>query len=243
MKKKLLLTGTMGYRRGFIANRFLDLYRDKYDITEYEYDIRDGILLDRYDMVIHLAAMAGVRRSHEEPELYWDVNVKSSHRIFRFYAERNVPVIYASSSSIYEWWLSPYANSKWVMEFIAPVNSLGLRFHTVYGPNSREDMLYDMLQKRKVSYLTNHTRDWTHVDDVCTAIDLCIEQYRDMHQYAAIDVGNGAPVSVVDMAEKVWPNNGLPVKEVTGEREHTLADPTILTQHGWQPKHHILEDE
>ena len=239
---KLLLTGTRGYRPGFIGGNFLRRYCDKYDITEYEYDIRDGVFLDNYDMVIHLAAMAGVRRSHEEPELYWDVNVKASRRLFQFYKDK-CPVIYASSSSIYEWWLSPYAATKWMMECIAPDNALGLRFHTVYGPNSREDMLYDMLQKRNVSYLTNHTRDWTHVDDVCSAIDVCIRDFDQLKEHVAIDVGNGKPVSVVDMANKVWPNNNLPVKEVTGERDHTCADPTILLSHGWDPVHHILETE
>ncbi len=236
----ILITGTMGYRKGFIANRFCELYGDKYNITEYEYDIRDGIFLDRYDMVIHLAAMAGVRRSHEDPELYWDVNVKASQRLFKFYS--HVPIIYASSSSIYEWWLSPYASTKWFMECIAPDNALGLRFHTVYGPNSREDMLYSMLQQRAVKYLTNHHRDWTHVDDVCSAIDICVQKHS-IIDLPAIDVGNGRPVSVIDMAEKVWPGNNLPVKEVTGERASTLADPAVLSQLGWVPKHHILDDE
>ena len=150
-------------------------------------------------MVIHLAAMAGVRRSHEEPELYWDVNVKASQRLFKFYS--HVPVIYALFLFIYEWWLSPYASTKWFMECIAPDNALGLRFHTVYGPNSREDMLYDMLQQRAVKYLTNHYRDWTHVDDVCSAIALCVEKFN-IIDLPAIDVGNGRPVSVVDMADK-----------------------------------------
>lgn len=239
----LLVTGTKGYRKGFIASRFCELYKKKYDITEYEHDIRTGEFVDEYDAVLHLAAMAGVRRSHDEPDLYWDVNVKASQRLFDFYSARDVPIVYASSSSIYEWWLSPYANTKWVMEFIAPVYSIGLRFHTVYGPNSREDMLYDMLQKKNVSYLTNHTRDWTHVDDVCSAIELCIDDFDDMYHHAAIDVGNGAPVSVVDMANKVWEGNNLPVREVTGEREHTLANPEILNQYGWTAKHHVLDDE
>lgn len=237
---KILLTGCSGYRKGFIANRFFDLYKDVYDIHKYEHDIRDGEFVDEYDMVIHLAAMAGVRRSHEEPELYWDVNVKASQRLFKFYS--HVPVIYASSSSIYEWWLSPYASTKWFMECIAPDNALGLRFHTVYGPNSREDMLYDMLQQRAVKYLTNHYRDWTHVDDVCSAIALCIDKFDQIDE-PAIDVGCGLPVSVVGMADKVWPGNDLPIREVSGEREHTLAHPAILTRLGWVPKHHILDDD
>ena len=239
----ILLTGTRGYRKGFIANHFLDNYRRKYEIFEYDGDIRDfDVNMFDYDMVVHLAAMAGVRRSHQEPKLYWDVNVVASQKIFKICEENRIPIVYASSSSIYEWWLSPYAMTKWTMECIAPPNALGLRFHTVYGPNSREDMLYDMLQQRKVEYLTNHTRDWTHVSDVCSAIDICIRDFDQLKHHVAIDVGNGAPVSVVDMAEKVWPNNGLPVREVTGEREHTLADPTVLVRHGWRPEHHVLKD-
>ena len=239
---KLLLTGTRGYRPGFIGGNFLRRYGDKYDITEYEYDIRDGVFLDNYDMVIHLAAMAGVRRSHEEPELYWDVNVKASQRLFKFYSERNVPVIYASSSSVYEWWMSPYASTKWFMEYIAPPESLGLRFHTVYGPNSRKDMLYDKLLNRNVDYITDHTRDWTHVEDVCDAIDVCIRNFDSLKQHRAVDVGNGRPVTVAALAEYLWPDNQLPVKAVVGERQNTCADPTILKRHGWTPQHNILGD-
>jgi UDP-glucuronate 4-epimerase len=238
---KILLTGTRGYRPGFIGGTFLNRYKEFYDIDEYDYDIRDGVFLDKYDMVIHLAAMAGVRRSHEEPELYWDVNVKASQRLFKFYSERNVPVIYASSSSIYEWWLSPYASTKWMMEYIAPPESLGLRFHTVYGPNSRKDMLYDKLLRHDVTYITNHTRDWTHVNDVCDAIDICIRNFDHLKQYRAIDVGNGEPVSVIEMANHLWPDNNLYVKDVTGERESTCANAKELKALGWLPQYHVLD--
>lgn len=220
------------------------LYGDKYDIVEYEGDIRDWPRKSphywkEFDFVIHLAAMAGVRRSHEEPQLFWDVNVEASRRIFES-MNNEVPVIYASSSSIYEWWLSPYATTKYAMEHIAPYNSLGLRFHTVYGPNSRTDMLYDMLLKRDVGYITDHTRDWTHVFDVCSAIDTCIQNYNRMDIYA-IDVGNGMPVSVEELANHLWPNHGLEMKAVTGERKETCADPSVLLELGWKPNHHVLD--
>lgn len=242
---RILLTGTQGYRKGFIGNRFLDLYKDKYDIVEFEGDIRDAQCIDLrgYDMVIHLAALAGVRRSHEIPEEYWQTNVTASKYIFDSCRYYKVPIVYASSSSVYEWWQSPYAASKYAMEALAPDGSIGLRFHTVYGPNSRTDMLYDMLLKKdpKLSYITEHTRDWTHVDDVCSAIALCVDNYRIIEE-KAIDVGNGKPVTVKEMADKVWPENNLPIKEVTGERENTCADPSVLLSYGWQPQHHILED-
>jgi len=243
MKKMILLTGTKGYRPGFIAGNFLRRYGDKYNIIEYMSDIRDWnhskYFFENFDFIVHLAAMAGVRRSHEEPELYWDVNVNASKKIFDS-IDNSIPIIYASSSSVYEWWLSPYATTKWAMEAIAPKNSLGLRFHTVYGPNSRTDMLYDKLLKREVSYITDHARDWTHVDDVCDAIDICIEKY-DLIDVPAIDVGNGKPVLVQELADHLWPDNNLPIKEVTGERKNTCADPSFLVQLGWKPRHHVLD--
>lgn len=243
---RILLTGTKGYRKGFIANHFLNMFKDKYDIVEYEHDIRNfDEDLYEYDMVLHLAAMAGVRRSHEIPEEFWDVNVKASKRIFDQCEEYDIPCVYASSSSIYEWWLSPYATTKMAMEAIAPVESVGLRFHTVYGPNSRTDMLYRNLveQNPKITYLTNHTRDWTHVEDVCSAIDITIQNFHQLKGHRAIDVGNGKPVSVKEMADKVWPNNNLPIKEVTGERQDTCANAKELFGFGWKPKHLIMEEK
>ncbi len=246
LKVRVLLTGTAGYRKGFIANYFLDKYKDTYDITEYLGDIRDfNEDLTKYDMVLHLAAMAGVRRSHEIPQEFWEVNVDASKKIFTACEFYKTPVIYASSSSIYEWWLSPYAASKKAMESIAPLVSLGLRFHTVYGPNSRTDMLYRNLEERneKITYLTNHTRDWTHVEDVCSAINICMKNYHKLAKHKAIDVGNGRPVSVKEMADKIWPDNNLPIKEVTGERQDTCANPKELMELGWKPKHFIMEEK
>ena len=245
---RILLTGSKsGPRKGFIGSRFAKKYGDQYEIVEYTADIRnaEGIIVSDFDFVIHLAALAGVRRSHEIPQEYWKTNVEASKYIFEACEKANVPIIYASSSSVYEWWLSPYAATKYAMEAIAPKNSIGLRFHTVYGPDSREDMLYDALLRKdpKLTYLTNHTRDWTHVDDVCNAIDICITYFDMIVHNKAIDVGNGKPVTVKEMADKVWPENNLPLKEVTGERQDTCADPTILTKFGWVANHHVLEDD
>lgn len=243
MSTKIFLTGG----EGFIGRNFKRLYQDDFDITLCDTDSDlwdDGFRLTKYDFVIHLGALAGVRRSHEIPEEYWNKNVEGSKKVFAASDsfERTVPVIYASSSSIYEWWLSPYATTKKTLEAIAPRLSLGLRFHTVYGDDSRPDMLYDRLVKRDptLEYLTSHTRDYTHVEDVCSAIKICIDNFTALKWYKAIDVGNGTPVSVKEVADKIWPENNLPLREVSGEREHTCADPTILKQYGWKPKHFIL---
>ena len=103
---RILLTGTYGHRKGFIANHFLDMYGSEYEITAYKGDIRDSenIQLGDFDMVLHLAALAGVRKSHEEPEEYWHTNVIASQYFFDACKKQNVPIIYASSSSVYDWW-------------------------------------------------------------------------------------------------------------------------------------------
>lgn len=248
---KVFLTGSSG----FIGRNFYKMYKDVYDFTLCDLvdgqDILHGSNMSSwntrpkpYDVVVHLAARAGVRRSHQIPEEYWKTNVEGSKKIFEACEsfEFTIPCIYASSSSIYEWWQSPYATTKKVVEEIAPRASLGLRFHTVYGDDSRPDMLYDQLLKRSsnLQYLTEHTRDFTHVEDVCSAIALCVDNYKSMRHYRALDVGNGAPVQVKDMADHIWPGNNLPLAKVSGEREHTCADPTILRQFGWNPKHSIL---
>ena len=238
--KKILLTGS----DGFIGRNFVKYYGDGYRITNF-----GGVLphfdvdLDPYDLVVHLGALAGVRASHEFPNDYWRVNVIGSQMVIKACHNTDTPLIYASSSSIYEWWLSPYATTKKVVETLAyNKRALGLRFHTVYGPNSRPDMLYDKLQKKNVEYLTDHTRDWTHVHDVADAINVCIENFDEIWKHTAIDVGTGRPCKVTEMAQKVWPDNDLPVRIVEGERRHTKAYTGHLEEYGWKAKHHILED-
>ena len=234
---KLLVTGS----QGFIGRNLVSRLSGDYDLLEYPDDIRTDDIqswADQTDMIIHLAALTNARKSMLYPEEYHETNVRGSHRVF----QTGVPTIFASSSSIYEWWQNPYANSKWLSEAISPDDSLGLRFHTVYGPDSRPDMLYDQLQKHTATYLTDHTRDFTHVNDICDAIKLCIENYQEIKYHRAIDVGTARPVNVTDVAEHVWPGNNLPVREqMPNERQGTLADITVLKSWGWQPKHHILD--
>jgi nucleoside-diphosphate-sugar epimerase len=242
--KRILLTGG----NGFIASTFFEKYKDKYDIDLYEGFTSDsrptwGEYSIDYDIILHLGAEAGVRRSHDAPELFWERNVVGTQKVIEIQDDQLKPckLIYASSSSIYDWHMSPYATTKKVCEMMCEkLDAVGLRFHTVYGPNSRKDMFFDALLNDKIKYVTDHTRDWTHVDDVCTAIDIIIEKGR--HLRGAIDVGTGFPVSVADMV-KHFGKGPFPVKKVTGEREHTHARPVELLDLGWTPAHHILTEK
>ena len=77
--------------------------------------------------------------------------------------------MYASSSCIHNWWLSPYGTSKKVNEETAFDKQVGLRFTTVYGDGARESMLIGKLLDGSIGYLTRHVRDFIHVDDVVEA--------------------------------------------------------------------------
>ena len=238
---KILLTGS----NGFIGSTLYKTIKG-HSIDPFQHNslyLPDAATALDYDVVIHLGAEAGVRRSHKMPELYWKHNVEGFQAVID-YCNMCITqpfLIYASSSSIYEWYTSPYATTKKVNEQQAQSyeRSLGLRFHTVYGHNSRPDMFFDKMLNDKVSYVTEHTRDWTHVEDVVSAIELIIE--KGQHLRGAIDVGTGMPVSVMDLV-KHFKKGPFPIKKVEGEREHTCAVPNELLELGWKPKHHILTE-
>ncbi len=140
------------------------------DFTLVEGDIRDGSKLalafenGPFDVVVHLAAMAGVRPSLADPELYMDVNVLGTQRLIDFINLKQTKLprfVLGSSSSVYgerphgafseedrvDRPVSPYAASKAAAELVChaahKINGLDvavLRFFTVYGPRQRPDL-------------------------------------------------------------------------------------------------------
>lgn len=207
-------------------------------------DINTCDLPTEIDLVIHLAGIGGVRESVKDPAKYWRVNVDGTRRIVDNYP--NARVLVAGSSSGYEPHLNPYAASKKVIESIKHDNICFMRFHTVYGPQPRMNMFFDKLLSGSLQYVTNHTRDFIHICDLISAIDILIQ-----HEYKGpIDVGTGQSVRISDIRPD------LPiVTETPGERSDTLADITIMKVLGFEPKYtvkkfldeqnieHGLEDE
>ena len=163
--------------------------------------IADKALVDKlfdehkFDIVVNLAAQAGVRYSIENPDVYIESNIIGFYNILE--ACRHHPVehlVYASSSSVYggnkkvpfsvddrvDNPVSLYAATKKSNELMAhcysklyDIPSTGLRFFTVYGPAGRPDMAYfgftDKLLAGKTIQIYNYgncRRDFTYVDDV-----------------------------------------------------------------------------
>ncbi len=221
---KILLTGSEGFIGSNLRN------------TDYHFhclDIKSGkdimtCELPDVDVVIHLAGLSGVRDSLDRPTDYWINNVIATQRIFDRYKDKRI--LYASSSTAYEPWKNPYAMSKYSMEQIAPKNSVGMRFTTVYGPGARETMLIPRILRNDVPYINvNHKRDFIHVDDVISSILLLLH-----NTYTGIlDVGTGVSNKLTDILTRV----GIEAKGQIGgdnERFDNKADTTILNSYGWK---------
>ena len=121
---------------------------------------------------------------------------------------------------------------------MAPPNSVGMRFTTVYGPESRDNMMYGMLKDRTAPYVTNHRRDWIHVKDVCRAIRYLAAK-KDVT--GPVPIGYGESIPVKRLAE-AFGQGDLPVKvDTPGEAEDNVADISIMLSTGWHPSINILD--
>ena len=167
--------------------------------------IADKALVDalfeeyRFDIVVNLAAQAGVRYSIDHPDVYMESNVIGFYNILE--ACRRCPVqhlVYASSSSVYgsnkkipystedkvDNPVSLYAATKKSNELMAHayaklynIPATGLRFFTVYGPAGRPDMAYFSFTNKLIRGETieifnygNCKRDFTYVDDIVEGV-------------------------------------------------------------------------
>jgi UDP-glucuronate 4-epimerase len=194
-------------------------------------DLRDGrsmrALADQpYDVIVHLAARAGVRPSIEDPVGYQDVNVAGTQQVLELARRTGVrQVVFASSSSVYgvnprvPWReddyvlqpISPYASTKVSGELLGHVYShlygirfLALRFFTVYGPRQRPDLAIHkfarlMLAARAIPVYGDGTtsRDYTYVDDVIRGVRAAMAYTGSA--YEVINLGNMRPVSLQEM--------------------------------------------
>lgn len=192
------------------------------------------------DLVIHLAARSGIKDSLNNPTDYWKNNVIASKRLFDHF--KNTKILYASSSTAYEPFRNPYAMSKYAMEQIAPNNSLGMRFTTAYGPGARESMLIPRILRNDLEYINiNHSRDFIHVNDIVSAIDVLIDSHINTpYRYnGVIDVGTG----ITNTLTSIIDHFKLNVKRLEGDEHERLdnkADINILNDLGWKPKYELI---
>jgi nucleoside-diphosphate-sugar epimerase len=188
------------------------------------------------DVVLHLAASSGVRKSLENPKEYFDNNVVASDRLFKAFP--NTRILFASSSTAKEPERNPYAMSKYTVEQIAPAHSLGLRFTTIIGAEGRDYMFVPKLLRNDVTFINvDHKRDFIHVSDVCRAITMLL----DHEMTGVIDVGTGISRPLSDYIEARGLENIEHRYGDKHERKDNIADITQLTSIGWKPQIDALE--
>lgn len=181
------------------------------------------------DIILHLAAKAGVRPSITNPVLYQQVNVSGTQNLLEFARNRSISqFIFASSSSVYginehvPWNeeekllpISPYASTKLSGEMLGHVYSrlfgirfLALRFFTVYGPGQRPDLAIHKFFKAILNdepipvYGNGSTsRDYTFVDDIVKGVEAAMHYGKT--DFEIINLGNHHAVMLNDLIGEI----------------------------------------
>jgi nucleoside-diphosphate-sugar epimerase len=196
----------------------------------------------RPEVVINLAARAGVRASVQNPWAYVDTNITGTLNLLELCRELGIPkFVLASSSSVYgasasvpyredqntDGPLSPYAASKKAAEgmchayhHLHGLDVSALRFFTVYGPAGRPDMA----PFRFVQWISegrpltlygdgSQARDFTYVDDIARGVLAALKPLG----YAVINLGSDNPVKVLDIIRLV--------ESLTGRKADVRMEP------------------
>lgn len=198
------------------------LYR--MDILDRE-KLKEVFTKHRFDMVIHLAARAGVRPSISNASLYEAVNVQGTINILECCRKYGIgKLIFASSSSVYggnkkipfseddivDRPISPYAATKKAGELICytyshlfNISVYCYRFFTVYGPRQRPEMAIHkftrlITEEKPIEIFGDgsSSRDYTYVEDI---VDIIASNLENVKGYEIINLGNSNPVKVTEL--------------------------------------------
>ena len=201
----------------------------------YKGDIRDSKILDllfsssQIDVVVHLAAKAGVRPSIESIAEYYDVNVNGTVTLLESMKTHDVKkMLFASSSSIYgnnskvpfsesdfvDNPISPYASTKKSGELLCHVYThlynfdiTCLRFFTVYGPRQRPDLAIHKFtrlidQEKPIPFYGDGStsRDYTFIDDIVNGINCALNH---LDKYKVYNLGESKVIDLKKLVETI----------------------------------------
>lgn len=216
-------------------------------------DILDRALVERlfeenrFDSVVHLAAMAGVRNSIDHPDLYWSVNLEGTRNLLEAMVgtthRGNRNFVFASTSSVYGATeqipfvetdpcttpLVPYSASKRAAEIMGfsyhhlhNVNFTAVRFFTVYGPRGRPDMMafkvLDSIYSGRTVPLNNGGEMYRDWTYVADTVAGVVAAARKPQPYELVNLGRGEPVKLADFVALI--------EEKVGKKAH-LQDADI----------------
>jgi len=224
---------------------------------------RDPIDLAGFDGVFHLAGQPGVRSFGDVFETYLDRNLLASQRLFEAAAAAGVRVVFASTSTIYgeaETYptpedtvprpVSPYGITELGCEHLARamersfgLDTVVLRYFSVYGPRQRPDMAFTRIATCLAEGRTfelygdgRQSRSFTYVGDVVRATIASMVGGRGTY-----NVGGGEEVAMLETIALLESVSGRTldvhhVASVAGDQRRTRADTTLIRNDlGWEP--------
>lgn len=211
------------------SNNYTLYYQD----IRYKKGLEDLFKTHKIDVIIHLAALAGVRPSIERPLEYEEVNVRGTMHLWELCKEFRInKFVCASSSSVYgnnekvpfaetdnvDNPISPYAATKKCGEILGHVyhqlyaiDMIQLRFFTVYGPRQRPDLAIHKFTKlisedQEIPFYGDGStaRDYTYIDDIIDGITKSI-RYLENHSkvYEIINLGESQVITLNEMLSTI----------------------------------------
>ncbi len=262
---RILVTGGAGFIGSHLVEKLiergdevvcLDNFNDFYDpaikrknVSEFhnsrlftlmEGDILDAAFLDSvfqnsFDVVVHLAAYAGVRPSIENPALYQRANIEGTLNLLECCKKNDVgKFVFASSSSVYGGRkeipfretdnvmrpVSPYAATKAAGEILChtyhhlyDISVHALRFFTVYGPRQRPEMAIHLFASRmlagkpvKIYGDSLSSRDYTYITDIIDGLTASIDRCSG---FEVINLGGSATTALGDLVQMIGSKLGV----------------------------------
>jgi len=240
--RQIKLLNTDGFEK---HQQILLLDRDLDDLSSFELQ---KILPQKVDVIVHLAAKAGVRPSINDPLTYQRTNILGTQMLLDFARDSEIKqFVFASSSSVYginknfPWKedeqlqpISPYAMTKLAGEMAGHVFSnlygirfIALRFFTVYGPSQRPDLaihkfVKSILRSQPITMYGDGltSRDYTYVDDIVKGVLSAIDYDKSL--FEIINLGNNYSVSLQELITNVEKIVGA--KAITDQQKEQAGD-------------------
>ena len=251
LKKNHNIVSIDNYNTGLRSNHQPGVEYVKYDIR----DIDDYNVWGKFDIVYHLAAIARIQPSFDQPEEYFTTNANGTLKLDMYCAKNNIPIIYAGSSSHHAGKFSnPYTFSKDIgeeiiqlFENIYKLKSTITRFYNVYGPYQLKEGGYTTLigawekqieegQPLVIYGDGKKRRDFTHVEDIVEALILILEKQKWGYIF---ELGRNRNYSVKEIST-MFNKEVIYKDDKPGEAFVTLCEDSLAKEIlGWSPKHNI----
>jgi len=244
------VTSIDNYSTGKKENHIEGVRYENFDIRNI-YDYK-WVYNEHPDVIFHMAAIARIQPSFEQPKKYFTTNANGTLEIVDYCAKNNVPLIYAGSSSHHSGkFKNPYTFSNDVGEEIVKLyqehynlKASIVRFYNVYGPYQLTEGGYTTLIDRWLNNIEKgieceiygdgeQRRDFTHVNDIVNALIRIQKQQAYNNNF---ELGRGKNYSVNEIAKML---NISPIYKPgkPGEARNTLnTDRLAIEMLGWEPQ-------